>query len=190
MQDEVLIVGLKRGLITTQERFYNYYKGQVLAQCCKILHNYHDAEDATSIALYKAIKNIKKFKGDCKLESWLYRIALNECLMIIRKRKNKEAKTIYFQDVLKTQVDQIKDRDEPKQEAHTLISYEMLEDPILRRWANLCYLHLRPEYQVVIDLAAIGLSTPHAAKLLNFTLPQYKSRLFRARIDFKRAVNG
>lgn len=45
------------------------------------------AEDLTQETLYKAIKNIKDFRGDCKINLWLCKIAKNEYFMYLNKNK-------------------------------------------------------------------------------------------------------
>jgi len=52
----------------------------------RILKNREDAEDNLQDALCKAYCNIRHFKGDSKMSTWLFRIAVNEALMKLRKR--------------------------------------------------------------------------------------------------------
>jgi RNA polymerase sigma-70 factor (ECF subfamily) len=52
-----------------------------------MLGNHEDADDVLQNTLVKAYKGLKNFRGDAKLFSWLYRIASNESLTFIEKRK-------------------------------------------------------------------------------------------------------
>ncbi len=54
----------------------------------KMTGNPQDAEDVLQETFIKAYQNIDKFEGRAKISTWLYRIAVNEALMMIRKRKN------------------------------------------------------------------------------------------------------
>jgi RNA polymerase sigma-70 factor (ECF subfamily) len=55
----------------------------------RILKNREDAEDNLQDALCNAYRNIRRFKGDSKISTWLFRIAVNEALMKLRKRNAK-----------------------------------------------------------------------------------------------------
>ena len=49
--------------------------------------NQQDAEDLSQEVFIKAYHSLKKFRGEAKLSSWLYRIAVNTCIDKIRKKK-------------------------------------------------------------------------------------------------------
>ena len=50
---------------------------------------YHDdADDVMQNVLMKAWMNIDRFKGDSKISTWLYSIAVNESLDFLRRKKN------------------------------------------------------------------------------------------------------
>ena len=53
----------------------------------KMLANDQDAEDVLQETFIKAYNNIDRFEGRSKITTWLYRIAMNESLMLLRKRK-------------------------------------------------------------------------------------------------------
>ncbi len=54
----------------------------------KMVGNEQDAEDVLQNTFIKAFKNIHKFEGRSKVSTWLYRIAVNESLMLLRQRKS------------------------------------------------------------------------------------------------------
>ncbi len=172
MQDEVLIKGLRRGLITAQERFFKTYKQQVYNQCYGILKDYHDAEEAAQMALYRAIANINKFDRKAALQSWVYRIAFNECCMMLRRRKQHDRRRVAFAPYQK------------------LMGYkEMLDDPYLREQIFEAYSNLDNSKKVVFILAGLKQEDQDtASKSLGITIPAYKSRLHRTMRDFKKAV--
>jgi RNA polymerase sigma factor (sigma-70 family) len=53
----------------------------------KMVHAHDDADDLLQNTFIKAWKNVEQFRGDSKLLTWLYRIATNECLTFLNKRK-------------------------------------------------------------------------------------------------------
>lgn len=69
-----------RGLIENyQVRVYGVIRKMV------VIHE--DADDVLQNTFIKAFKNIRKFKGDSSLFTWLYRIAINESLNFLEKKK-------------------------------------------------------------------------------------------------------
>jgi len=63
------------------------YSNKIYRLALKMLTDEQDAEDVLQETFLKAYKNIETFEGRSKISTWLYRIAFNESLMLIRKRK-------------------------------------------------------------------------------------------------------
>ncbi len=61
-------------------------RAAVWAVCLRITGNPHDAEDALQDALVAAWRNITQFRADAKFSTWLFRIAANAALAIVRRR--------------------------------------------------------------------------------------------------------
>ena len=55
----------------------------------RILGNQADAEDASQEAFLSAYRNFHKFRGESAVSTWLYRIAVNASLMMLRKDRRK-----------------------------------------------------------------------------------------------------
>ena len=69
------------------EEFYNaHYKG-LYAYCVTLTRNRADAEDLAAETMYRAIRHADKFRGDCKVGTWLCSIARNLFLTQEKKRK-------------------------------------------------------------------------------------------------------
>jgi RNA polymerase sigma-70 factor (ECF subfamily) len=62
------------------------YKERLYWHIRNIVKSHDDTDDALQNTFIKVYQNIHKFKGDCKLFSWMYRIATNESLTLINKR--------------------------------------------------------------------------------------------------------
>lgn len=69
-----------------QERLYWHIR--------RIVTDHEDAHDVVQNTLIKVYRNISKFKGDSKLYTWLYRIATNESITFINKKKKQQAISI------------------------------------------------------------------------------------------------
>lgn len=89
MEDQQIIELLKdpstyeqafRGILKT-------YKERIYFQIRKIVIDHDDADDVTQEAFIKIWKNLDKFRGDSKLYTWLYRIATNEALTFLQKKR-------------------------------------------------------------------------------------------------------
>lgn len=70
--------------------FVQQFQESVFRICQSILFNAQDAEDATQESLMDAILHINDFHGDSSLQTWLYRIATNRSLQLIRAKKRKK----------------------------------------------------------------------------------------------------
>lgn len=66
-------------LKTYQERVYWHVRKMVI--------DHDDADDLTQEIFVKIWKNLDKFRGDAQLFTWIYRIATNECLTFLKKKK-------------------------------------------------------------------------------------------------------
>lgn len=82
-----------RDLSTRREIFENIvrdFSEQLYWQIRRMVIFHDDANDILQNTFIKAWENIDYFRGEAKLSTWLYRIAMNECLNFINKKKNIE----------------------------------------------------------------------------------------------------
>jgi len=70
------------------KELFDIFKDRIFSTAVRILNNEQDAEDASQEIFIKVFSNIHKFRGDSSLVTWIYRIAVNTCLDIVRKRKS------------------------------------------------------------------------------------------------------
>ncbi len=66
---------------------YRKYSPSIFWVCMKYMHNHDDAEDMVHQVFLKVQQHLNGFKGQSQIYSWIYRIAVNECIQVIRKRK-------------------------------------------------------------------------------------------------------
>ena len=69
------------------EMIVEQYSEQLYWQIRRIVYSHEDANDLLQNTFIKAWTNIGYFRGDAKLSTWLYRIALNECLTFLNKQR-------------------------------------------------------------------------------------------------------
>ena len=76
---------------STQKRGFELivaqYSEQLYWQIRRMVLLHEDANDLLQNTFIKAWTNIDYFRGDAKLSTWLYRIALNECLTFLNKQR-------------------------------------------------------------------------------------------------------
>lgn len=85
MQDHEVIERVKNGDADLFEILVRRYEARLYALAWRMLHNRADAEDAVQEAFVKAYRSLKRFRGDARFSTWLYRIALNHILNKLRK---------------------------------------------------------------------------------------------------------
>src|SRR5437016_10707911 len=87
-EDEHLLVAAARaGDAAAFEELVNRYEGKVFRLTRNITGNHEDAEDAMQDAFLNAYAHLQDFHGDSRFYTWLVRIAANEALMRLRKRR-------------------------------------------------------------------------------------------------------
>lgn len=74
------------GDVLNVDTVFNKYKNKVYHLALGITKNEKDAEDVLQNSFIKIIRNLDSFRSESRLSTWIYRIAYNEALMLLRKR--------------------------------------------------------------------------------------------------------
>ncbi len=90
-EEKKLLLELKTGAPGAFEKLFNRYWQIILRLCLARLTDPAEAEDAAIETFADACQGIKKFRGTCRLSTWLIRIALNRIARHHRKRKRQLA---------------------------------------------------------------------------------------------------
>ena len=67
----------------------NRWERKIFALCYGMLSREDEAKDAAQETFIAAYRNLKSFRGDAKVSSWLHRIAVNQCLTTKRRTKTR-----------------------------------------------------------------------------------------------------
>jgi RNA polymerase sigma-70 factor (ECF subfamily) len=86
-EDFLLVQGALNGTSQAYEKILSRYKDSVFFMVLKMVHNRDDAEDITIETFGKVFNRLDKYKSDFAFSTWLYRIATNNAIDFIRKRK-------------------------------------------------------------------------------------------------------
>ena len=85
-EEQILIRNVQRGEMAAFQELVEKYKQKVFYMALDMTGNHHDAEDLSQEVFMKVFTAIKDFRGEAKLSSWLYRIAMNTCIDKTRRR--------------------------------------------------------------------------------------------------------
>jgi RNA polymerase sigma-70 factor (ECF subfamily) len=194
VSDELALVrAAKNGDIGAFEELVKRYDRNVFRIAQHITQNREDAEDVVQDAFLKAYGNLAQFQEQSKFYTWLVRIAVNEALMKLRRRRPE--RMVSLDEDVKTDEDSIP-REVADWSPNPEQQYNQAElKQILSKTIN----GLPPGFRTVFVLRDVeGLSTEETAEALNLSIPAVKSRLLRARLQlrerltkyFKRRDNG
>jgi RNA polymerase sigma-70 factor (ECF subfamily) len=88
-EEQLLVESVQRGEMPAFQELVEKYKQKVYYMALDMTGNHHDAEDLSQEVFIKVFASIKDFRGDSKLSSWLYRIAMNTCIDKTRRKRLK-----------------------------------------------------------------------------------------------------
>ena len=84
------VEALLRGSLPAFERLYQQSGGRMKSIACNLMGNTSEAEDAVQESFLKVYRSIRSFQGHSSLSTWIYRILVNTCLDLKRKRRRQE----------------------------------------------------------------------------------------------------
>ena len=166
-------------------RLVEAYSGFIYRLALKLLEDPQDAEDVLQETFLKAHRGLANFDGRSSLSTWLYRIATNEALMVIRRRK---APAISLEEPL--------EGDLAEQEPLEILDWCCAPEAELmsgeaRRMLDEAVDALPATMRVVFILRDIeGLSTLETSQVLNLSEAAVKTRLSRARLRLREQLTS
>jgi RNA polymerase sigma-70 factor (ECF subfamily) len=153
------------------------YEGKIFRLAQHVTQNREDAEDVLQETFMKAYEHLDQFQGNSKFYTWIVRIAVNQALMKLRRRKTD--KSVSLDEAIDTGEDtvvrEIAAWDEDPEERYTREELGKILDSAVQS--------LDPPYRSVFVLRDVDeLSTEETAEALGLSVPAVKSRLLRARL--------
>jgi RNA polymerase sigma factor (sigma-70 family) len=85
--DAMLVGAARNGKPAAFEELIGRYEGRIFRLAQNLTQNREDAEEVTQEAFFRAFTHLEGFKGDSRFSTWLTRIAINEALMKLRRRR-------------------------------------------------------------------------------------------------------
>lgn len=183
-REPVSLEALQEGDRGEFARLVEQYSPMIYRLGSKMLDNPQDVEDMLQETFIKAYRHLGDFDGRSSLSTWLYRIATNEALMAMRRKR---PDTISFDE---PQADET----EP-QEPLQIVDWCCMPEQELMSAEGRAYLDkavegLPTSLRVVFLLRDIeGLSTRETAEVLNLSEMAVKTRLSRARLQLRETLS-
>ncbi len=181
--EHLLVAAAKNGNMPAFEELVNRYEKKIFRLTRNITGNREDAEDAMQEAFLKSYAHLDSFNGDSRFYTWLVRIAANEALMRLRKRRPGEFSIDESlpgdEDIMPRELD-----DWAPNPEQCCAQNEMKE--ILAQAIET----LEADFRIVFVLRDVEeLPTEETAKLLGLSITATKSRLLRARLKLRQKLN-
>lgn len=151
------------------------YKDAIYFMLLKMVNNKNDAEDLTLEAFGKAFKNLHQYSPNFAFSTWLFKIATNNCIDFLRKRRGVYVSIETSQENGDNdQPIKLRSTDPNPEEKLIRIQKAILMRRIVHR--------LKPRYRILVELRYFReFSYEEIAKELNLPLGTVKAQLFRAR---------
>lgn len=179
--ESALVQQAKAGDFDAFDKLVRSCERRIWAVCWRLLGDKEETENALQTAFLKAMEGLEGFRGEAGFCTWIARIATNESLEILRRRKRHDGLSL---DALSAP----QDDDGPIPLPELLVDWR--EDPSrsvereeLRRILDTALDELTPGLRAVFVLRDMeGLSTADTAERLGITEGNAKVRLLRARL--------
>lgn len=174
-QDYALVEAALRGEEKAFARLLSKYKDAIYYMLLKMVNNKSDAEDLTIEAFGKAFKNLHQYSPHYAFSTWLFKIASNNCIDFLRKRRGV---TISIENTQESNDNdppiKLKSVDPDPEQKLIRIQKAILLRRIVHR--------LKPRYRTLVELRYFReFSYEEIANELNLPLGTVKAQLFRAR---------
>lgn len=181
LSEEALIASARAGSRHAFGELVRRHSHRVYGMSFKILKNREDAEDNSQNVLCKAYGKIRQFEGNSQFSTWLVRIAINEALMMLRKRRSGD-------------VAESGDGDRSTDNHGTKVdSRDLHADPerqyLTKELATKVFDALSPELRNIFILQkGEGWTSQEVAESLDIPAETVKSRIFRARVRLRQQL--
>lgn len=178
--EAALVARAREGDTAAYNELVGRYERKIFRLAKHITQNDEDAEDVLQETFLKAFEHLPDFQGQSKFYTWLVRIAVNESLMKLRKRKSD--RTVPLDEPVDTGEDtvvrEIAVWDENPEQKYSREELGQILDEAVQG--------LKPAFRTVFALRDIEeLSTEETAEALGISIPAVKSRLLRARLQLR-----
>ena len=183
LNEKLWIQAAVEGDIESFEKLIKIYEKRIYNICLRLLKDQEEAYDAAQEVCIKIWKQLSQFKGDSKFSTWVYRIATNTCIDLLRKQKKRENEVTLFTDD-EEQEERLTDLTDIWKDMSEQLAGDELRSVI---WQGIQ--ELKVDHRMVIVLRDVeGKSYDEIANALGVSIGTIKSRLSRARQQLKKML--
>jgi RNA polymerase sigma-70 factor (ECF subfamily) len=180
--DAMLVAAARHGKPAAFEELLARHERRIFRLAQNLTQNRQDAEEVMQDAFFRAFTHLEGFKGDARFSTWLTRIAINEALMKLRRRRP----TVSLDDERESENDTV---------VRELLDWgpspeQKYSQEELQRILSEAVDQLSPGLRVVTQLRDVEqLSTEETAQILGLSVSAVKSRSRRARLTLREMLN-
>jgi RNA polymerase sigma-70 factor (ECF subfamily) len=190
LSDEELVARARGNDVGAFEELVGRHEEKIYRLAMRFTRNETDAAEILQETFLSAWRNLDRFEGKAQFGSWLYRVAVNAALMLLRSQKRHPQ--VAVEDVTAEALGEAAKDAGPGLGAGTDWSRrpdEQFQSEELRRQIQLAVDQLPESQRSVFLMRDVdGLSTEETAELLGVSLPTVKTRLHRARLTLREAI--
>jgi RNA polymerase sigma-70 factor (ECF subfamily) len=191
LSDDELVARARAKDVAAFEELIGRHEEKVYRLAMRFTRNETDAAEILQETFLSAWRNLDGFQGKAQFASWLYRVAVNAALMMLRSQKRHPQ--VAVEDVTPEALGEAAKDAGPGLGAGTDWSRrpdEQFQSDELRRQIQLAVDQLPESQRSVFLLRDVdGMSTEETGELLGLTLPTVKTRLHRARLTLREAIS-
>jgi len=182
-REAMLVAAAKRGDATAFSELVERHERKIFRLAQNITRNREDAEDVLQDSFVQAFTHLDAFQGEARFSTWLTRIAINQALMKLRKRRT----NLFSLD----QSIETEDGSLPREIVDWGPTPEQRYSQVeLRRILAEAMGRLSPSLRIVFQLRDIEeFSTEETAQLLGISISAVKARALRARLGLREELN-
>ena len=185
MSKENLTEELKKGDLKSFRVLVDEHQRKVLNTCYRFVGSREDAEDLTQEVFLEVYKSISSFRGDSKISTWIYRIAVSKSLDFIRRKKRKKRFAIFKSTFNDDEVEE----DIPDNQ--NLNPGSRIEEQDRIRILNEAIESLPENQRAAFTLSKYDeMSYKEIAEILNTTVASVESLIHRAKQNLKKRLQN
>ncbi len=182
IDDKLWVKKASKGDSDAFEQLVLAYQSQIYHLCLRMLGNAEDAADMTQEAFLKAWRSLESFQFESSFSSWLYRLATNCCLDLLRSQKRRPTVSLVTEDADGEEQSYEPADDAPSPEEEVIFREEKSE--IVQAMQL-----LDEEQRQVLTLRVVNdLSYAQISEILGVKEGTVKSRIARARENLRKNV--
>lgn len=182
--DEAVIRQISIEDLTAFKELVDRYQTSVYNTCYSILGDYHQAEEAAQDTFFQVYRSAGSFRGESKVTTWIYRIAVNQSLNLIRKNKKfrwvKSLNSLWHEEIEEEEIQFASSPDEPD---------KLLEEKEKKGIIESALASLPEKQRVAFILSKYeNLASREISEILGISINSVDARIHRAKLRLQKRM--